>query len=155
MGNIMSEKNFWNLVRDNCPVNMHRVENSVMRGMPDVHYIRNGQSGWIELKYLAKWPSKRFASGLMLNQMMWNKQYREQGGNSWVLIRIGKEFTALLADAESLYGKPTIQEFMNLLTWFHAGNFKEENWEELAQNLMKKETIKVSGKNIINFQERA
>lgn len=69
----MSEKNFWNLVRDNCPVNMHRVENSVMRGMPDVHYIRNGQSGWIELKYLANWPSKRFASGLMLNQMMWNK----------------------------------------------------------------------------------
>ena len=27
----MSEKGFWNLVRDNCPVNMHRVENSVMR----------------------------------------------------------------------------------------------------------------------------
>ena len=151
----MSEKNFWNLVRDNCPVNMHRVENSVMRGMPDVHYIRNGQSGWIELKYLAKWPSKRFASGLMLNQMMWNKQYREQGGNSWVLIRIGKEFTGLVADAESLYGKPTIQEFMNLLTWFHSGNFKKENWEELAQILMKKETIKVSGDNIINFQERA
>ena len=151
----MSEKNFWNLIRENLPLRMHRVENSVMRGMPDVHYVGNGHSGWIELKYLAKWPSKRFSSGLMLNQMMWNTQYREEGGNSWVLIRIGKEFTALVADAESLYGKPTIEEFMGILTWFHSGNLKKADWESLAKNLIQKDPIKATGDNIINFQERA
>ena len=54
----MSEKNFWTLVRNNLPVKMWRVENKVMKGMPDVHYLINGKSGWVELKYLNKWPKK-------------------------------------------------------------------------------------------------
>ena len=30
-----------------------------MKGMPDIHYVKNGKSGWIELKYLANWPKTR------------------------------------------------------------------------------------------------
>ena len=57
----MSEKNFWTLIRNNLPLKMYRVENRVAQGMPDVHYIGNGKSGWIELKYINKWPKRRFA----------------------------------------------------------------------------------------------
>ena len=35
----MSEKNFWHLLRNSLPLKMYRVENKVMRGMPDIHYI--------------------------------------------------------------------------------------------------------------------
>ena len=43
----MSEKNFWTLIRNNLPLKMYRVENRVAQGMPDVHYIGNGNSGWM------------------------------------------------------------------------------------------------------------
>ena len=55
----MSEKSFWTLLRNNLKLKAYRVENKVMKGMPDVHYIKNGKSGWLELKYLDKWPKKR------------------------------------------------------------------------------------------------
>ena len=65
-----SEKQFWNLLRDKLPINkMYRVENKVTKGMPDIHYIHKGKSGWIELKYLDKFPKNRISSGLKLNQM--------------------------------------------------------------------------------------
>ena len=55
-----SEKQFWNLLRDKLPINkMYRVENKVTKGMPDIHYIHKGKSGWIELKYLDKFPNHR------------------------------------------------------------------------------------------------
>ena len=48
----MSEKNFWNLIRTNLNLKMYRVENRVASGMPDVHYVSEKGSGWIELKYV-------------------------------------------------------------------------------------------------------
>ena len=48
----MSEKNFWVLLRTSLSQNlkMYRVENRVMKGMPDVHYLKEGKTGCIELK---------------------------------------------------------------------------------------------------------
>ena len=54
----MSEKNFWNLVRNNLDLKMYRVENRVAVGMPDVHYISEKSSGWIELKFIPILPKK-------------------------------------------------------------------------------------------------
>ena len=38
----MSEHSFWTLVRKNLDLEMHRVENRVAKGTPDVHYLRDG-----------------------------------------------------------------------------------------------------------------
>ena len=54
----MSEKNYWNFLRDNLGIKMYRVENRVGFGMPDVHYISEKGSGWIELKYIPEFPKK-------------------------------------------------------------------------------------------------
>lgn len=54
----MSEKNFWNLVRNNLDLKMYRVENRVAVGMPDVHYISEKSSGWIELKFIPSLPKR-------------------------------------------------------------------------------------------------
>ena len=79
----MSEKNFWVLLRTSLKqLKMYRVENRVMKGMPDVHYIKDGSSGWIELKYIDKWPKTRVATGLKLNQCLWLKEYDENKGQS-------------------------------------------------------------------------
>jgi hypothetical protein len=130
----MSEHSFWTLVRNNLGLKMYRVENRVMKGMPDVHYIQDGKSGWIELKYIADWPRKRIASGLMLNQAMWLQEYVEHKGRCWVLIRIGRDFIGLVdgRDAKVLHDRPSTKDFYSLLAWKKHGNMKTADWVELA-----------------------
>ena len=72
----MSEKNFWSYMRGALPIKMYRVENKVSKGMPDIHFVKSGNSGWIELKYLNHWPEKRVSTGLALNQVIWLKEYK-------------------------------------------------------------------------------
>jgi hypothetical protein len=130
----LSESNFWVLVRKSLDLKMYRVENRVMKGMPDIHYIRDGVSGWIELKYMPDWPKKRVSSGLMLNQCLWLKEYDERKGRCWILIRIGRDFIGLVdgKDAKALYDRPSTKDFHALLSWSKKGNMKEEDWKDLA-----------------------
>ncbi len=113
---------------------MYRVENRVMKGMPDIHYIKNGKTGWIELKYLPKWPVKRMSIGLMKNQSFWLKQYDEENGRCWVLIRIGRDYIALVdgKDAPRLYERPSKKDFLDLVHWSKKGNMTKDDWNELV-----------------------
>jgi hypothetical protein len=133
----MSEKNFWTLLRNNLPLTMYRVENRVAQGMPDVHYIREGRSGWIELKYIDKWPKKRFVSGLRLNQAMWANKYISKEGKSWILIRVGRDFTVLVNGkfARDLFDRPSKKHLMDICSWSKKGNLSTEDWEYLAKTI--------------------
>lgn len=133
----MSEKNFWTLVRNNLPVKMWRVENKVMKGMPDVHYLINGKSGWVELKYLNKWPKKRFNCGIKLNQVFWAKEYIKRKGKSWILIRIDRDFTALVNGdyAMELYNRPSKADFLGMCSFYKKGNLTRSDWHELADTI--------------------
>ena len=113
----MSEKNFWVLLRTSLKLKMYRVENKVMKGMPDVHYIKDGKSGWVELKYLPEWPKTRMSIGLMKNQSFWLKEYDEQNGRCWVMIRIGRDYIALVdgKDAPKLYERPSKKDIWSSL----------------------------------------
>lgn len=135
---VMSEKNFWVLLRTSLKdMKMYRVENRVMKGMPDVHYIKDGKSGWIELKYMKDWPRTRMSIGLKLNQSLWLKEYDEHKGQCWVLLRIGRDFVGLIhgRDAKRLFERPSRQDFFNLLSYKKLGNMKKEDWEELQSIL--------------------
>ena len=133
----MSEKNFWTLIRNNLPLTMYRVENRVAQGMPDVHYIRESNSGWIELKYVDNWPKKRFVSGLRLNQAMWATKYVLNGGRSWVLIRVGRDFTILVSgnDSKQLFDRPSKKRLIEFSSWNKQGNLSSEDWKELADKI--------------------
>ena len=134
---ILSESNFWVLIRNSLDLKMYRVENRVMKGMPDIHYIRDGVSGWIELKYLPEWPKKRVSSGLMLNQCLWLKEYDERKGRCWILIRIDRDFIGLIdgKDAKRLYDRPSTKDFRSLLSWSKKGNMKADDWSSLANKI--------------------
>jgi len=105
-----------------------------MQGMPDVHYIRNGKSGWIELKYIDLWPKKRVSCGLMLNQSIWLKDYKAHKGSCWILVRIERDFIGLIdgKNAQEVYNRPSTKDFMNLLAWQNKGNMTDQKWDELA-----------------------
>ena len=134
----MSEKSFWTLARNNLRLKMWRVENKVMKGMPDVHYLQEGKSGWIELKYMSKWPKKRFSSGIKLNQVFWARDYIKKGGQSWILIRIAREFTALVngKNAEALFDRPSKSDFLKICDFYKKGNMSEEDWDEISETII-------------------
>jgi len=115
-------------------VKMYRVENRVSEGMPDVHYIRNGKSGWIELKYLDDWPKSKICVGLRLNQSFWLNEYDELKGRCWILIRIGKDFVGMIkgSDARKVYEKITVPEFLDCLVFKKFGRMDQGDWAKLA-----------------------
>ena len=136
----MTEKNFWTYIRSNLVVRgvqTYRVENKVAVGMPDVHYIHEGVSGWIELKFMNDWPKKRMTTGLMQTQAMWLETYHLNGGNSWIMLRIGREFTGLLSGREAMkiYDRPSKAAFRGMLCWHAMGNIKEEEWDNLKNTI--------------------
>jgi len=130
----MSESNFWALLRNKLKLRMYRVENRVMKGMPDVHYIREGKSGWIELKYLKAWPKNRVSTGLKLNQCLWLKEYNEHKGDCWILLRVGRDYTGLIhgREAKKIFDRPSSGQILDLMTWGKRGNMSDEDWQELA-----------------------
>ena len=136
----MSEKNFWVLLRTSLSKNlkMYRVENRVMKGMPDVHYVKDGKSGWIELKYIDKWPKARVTTGLKLNQCLWLKEYDEHKGQCWILIRVGRDFTGLIhgTNAKKIFDRPARSDFFKLLSYQKTGNMTKEDWSDLLKTLV-------------------
>ena len=133
----MSEKSFWALIRKKLPLKMYRVENKVMKGMPDIHYIKDGQSGWIELKYIDKWPKKRIAIGFKLNQSLWAKEYTAKGGRSWILIRAERTHIILIKGekADVLYKRPHVKDLISMARWSKNKNMTDKDWDELASIL--------------------
>jgi penicillin-binding protein-related factor A (putative recombinase) len=96
---------------------LHRVENVVRDGMPDVIGTnRNGGVFWLELKAIAAWPKRatshplagRFEKG----QLAFLSEWRSWGGNSFVLLRDDKDYILLPSDlylddwaAEKMHGE--------------------------------------------------
>ena len=130
----MSEKNFWNFLRNNLGLKMYRVENRVGVGMPDVHYISEKSSGWIELKYVSEYPKKgRGRVGFRRTQQFWHRDYSNHGGKSWILIRVGRDSIFLIdgKNSERLLKGPSKSDMWNISDWVHIGNLGKEHWEQL------------------------
>ena len=134
----MSEKNFWHLLRTSLPLKMYRVENRVMKGMPDIHYIHKGKTGWIELKYMHKLPVKRFTSGFKLNQCYWALNYRANKGQTWILIRVVRDLTVLIngKHAKILFDRPSTKKILEISSWVAKGNISDKQWDELAKVIL-------------------
>ncbi len=60
-------------------------------GIPDIFYCASNCEGWIELKYISKYPIKR-SSYIHIpfhpGQMNWIKRYRELNGNMFLFLYI-------------------------------------------------------------------
>ena len=82
----MIESKFWEQMRQHLPIDyMERVENGVNNGMPDVHFLESGLSGWMELKAEEKFPSKiDFQPG----QPIWLDQYCKMGGTAFIVLHV-------------------------------------------------------------------
>ncbi len=87
---------------------LHRVENLIGNGMPDVIGINDrGTSFWIELKAIDKWPV-RGTTAVLRNafepgQIGFQKEWNSWNGRAFTLLRIGvSEFMLLSASEHNL-----------------------------------------------------
>ena len=99
----MSEKSLWTTTRTGIKGLMpsgdcvlERIENDVGRGTPDVNYCIAGKAGWIELKFLPKWP-KRAATLVRVDhftkeQKIFLHNYSMAGGRCFVWIQVDNEY---------------------------------------------------------------
>ena len=131
----MSEKNFWNLIRNNLNLKMYRVENRVAVGMPDVHYVSENSSGWIELKYIPEMAKKgKVKTGIRKSQATWHDSYCKNGGTSWLLFRIERRGIFLINGSmcKRISKGKTICDLMKLCSWSKMGNMSDNDWYELG-----------------------
>ena len=148
----MSEKNFWNLVRINLDLDMYRIENRVSSGMPDIHYIDKGSSGWIELKYIEGFPKKgKLRIGLRIAQHLWHLRYTKNKGQTWILVRVGRKGIYLIDGKYSgeLQKMPNNSSFLKMCEWKLSGNMSKNDWKGLKDVITRnnKSEDKISFKN--------
>jgi hypothetical protein len=105
------------------PLDAMAVENPCLPGTPDVNYIE----GWIELKWLPKWP-KRDVTKVRIphytkQQRVWHFKRRRAGGQSWLLLQVRREW--LLFDgavAALVLGHATKKELISAAeAYWNAG----------------------------------
>lgn len=136
----MIEKDLWKKIQrgfgqviDGVGGRMDRVENGVVEGMPDVSACAGGVDTWIELKYVAKWPSRANTRvlgdyGLRPEQINWHLRQARAGGSSWILVGVGKEMYLARGDqAKEVNG--WVSE-----DWFKKGH-KITGWDDLYLKL--------------------
>jgi hypothetical protein len=105
------------------------VENPIRPGTPDINFVE----GWIELKYLSKWPKGAdenpvFFLHFTLQQRIWLTRRRLYGGRAYLLLQVQQDW--LLFDgvvAAEHVGKVTRPRLIELAEarWLGGMNFKE------------------------------
>ena len=136
----MIEKDLWKKVQrgfgqviDGVGGRMDRVENGVIEGMPDVSTTAAGIDVWIELKYVAKWPSRANTrvlgdKGLRAEQINWHLRHKRAGGRSYILMGIGKEIYL----ADGMYAKE-VNSWVSE-EWFKLGH-KVTGWNDMYKKM--------------------
>lgn len=130
------EANFWQTIKSRAPraIDLHRVENVVEPGMPDV-FGRSTFDFWIELKAF-RFPARdsttvlRNSSALNKEQVVWLKRYARKGGQCFVLTRdIESKIPYLFegSNAKEL-NQANTEEFLNMA----ITNDWEEIWKILS-----------------------
>jgi hypothetical protein len=106
------------------------VENPALPGTPDINYVE----GWIELKWLRKWPVNpdtivRFPE-FTGQQRVWHIKRRLAGGVSWVLVQIDQQWLLLDGAIAAMYLDSVTREGLYDGAEAHSDKF---NGEELME----------------------
>ena len=117
-----SEKNLWQRIKKlNLKGQIFRVDSNTINGIPDVYWLINGKSIWIELK-----SNDVKNLGLSKYQINWHLIHLKNGGQSYILReclsqRTSKTFELWQIreprDLVRVYSFPTLEEiFKKILT---------------------------------------
>jgi len=102
---MSSESNLWRYLKKKIgrEWDATRHEDSIGSGVPDVSFGYREKNGWIELKYLKKFPARESTTiripHLTKAQCNWLINRNVKGRNCWILIQIANEYFLFSASA--------------------------------------------------------
>lgn len=114
------EADLWRTTRKNlAPYGMLvRVESPLTRlGIPDVCYCLLGNSGWLELKALERWPVRSTTAlridHLKLEQVLFLESWTRARGKAHLLLRVAKTYLVLSSQlVRDIYERRATREFL-------------------------------------------
>ena len=117
----LPEQRLWDRMRrglEPYPILLHRIENIVGEGMPDLVACCLGQTSFIELKCVEE-PPKRDSTpllgkkkGLSIAQRNWHLDWRRAGGCSYVLVGFGDDIALLPGRLADLINDMTVTDVL-------------------------------------------
>lgn len=95
----MQETSLWSAFNSSIPGHHIRIENAALTGTADLNYcLPNSSSGWIEGKYLDRWPrlsTTKIDIGIRGDQCIFLRN-RAKFGKSFILLRVEEDQTDYL-----------------------------------------------------------
>jgi hypothetical protein len=136
----MNESGFWQWLRDKmrCYWDAERIENGLACGVPDVNYGVPSHQGWIELKWLKKFPVRKTTKVRIHHwtgvQKQWLLRRGKVSGNCWMMIRVEDEVFLFSYDQTMLVETWTKSEWrMNCRFYSTVGAFKAMPFFQLLE----------------------
>lgn len=144
----MSETNLWKRLRDALApygFDLHRVENLLEPGMPDVNYCCGAAEGWIELKYstVPKRSSTRVfgAKGLRKEQILWIERRIRTKGIVWIFAQASQHLVLLDGCHAAGFNEMTLTQLRLSASWYHQGRMPD--WAQLVTVMLsRKEKVR-------------
>lgn len=97
------------LLKKMRPLDPVRVENRCGAGTPDINFV----GGWMEAKWLPRWPKNCDTSAVLVpqytrQQRVWAARREAKGGRVWFLFKVGQDWLLFFGgDARVLIGHST------------------------------------------------
>ncbi len=138
----MTEKNFYNQIKKGLvPLGfiLDRIECYILKGVPDVLYCHRetkNSFGWIELKYLEKWPQLKTIVSLnhfTKEQRNWIYIHGKATGRVFLFLKAGKDYLIFNHEVVFTLGSCTRGELLQQATMFWH---KKINYSELKKILL-------------------
>lgn len=132
----MSEKALWRYLRDGMKGRWHvqRHEDRLAKGIPDVSYALQGHCGWVELKFVPRWPRNRSDAlripHLTIEQRLWLSKRGEHSDLVWVLLQVEKEYLLINHRHIDLVGHVNRESLVNIAALHCVGSL---DFEELTR----------------------
>jgi len=139
----MKESSFWKTIRKNLLVvtgngiKLTRHEDR-SAGIPDVSYLYKGVAGWIEIKYTPSFPVRATTIVRLYHfkpeQRLFIDTTLKNGGNAFILWRIGKEIFLFSGEVQAYLGHSTKKELVNIcVNFWHY--LDKDFYKELLLNI--------------------
>ena len=126
---MSAESNLWNRLRTNMVgkywSEATRHEDKFGKGIADVSFCQNGIGGWMELKHISRWPTRKTTKVRIPHYTEDQKEFlmkKGRGqGNTWLFIQIESDFLVYDWVAAQKLPDLTKTEMVEAATLFYEG----------------------------------
>lgn len=133
------EQRLWGIIKNGMSGEWHaqRHEDKYCVGIPDVSYGLRGVHGWLELKYLARWPQKATTTVKLdhftKQQRLWLRTRGRMAGSCFLFLQVESDFALVPWNHITMNDESSKQDYMLQARGFWKGQI---NFQKLIEHLV-------------------